>query len=168
MFEALRDEDWLVQRARLITSADKIFGIPVGHIAGRLFESISPKGQAIGVLDWGMFMQKHRGNTWDAQQERLNLTFTLYDLDGDGMLSLADAISLSSEVVRLEKIYGEDSNSIGVCEEMRWLYGLIANAADGGRDGGRLDLQVFKQLRPDPSLMAAMSKCLDALARVGR
>lgn len=168
VFEALRDEDWLVQRARLITSADKIFGIPVGHIAGRLFESISPKGQAIGVLDWGMFMQKHRGNTWDAQQERLNLTFTLYDLDGDGMLSLADAISLSSEVVRLEKIYGEDSNSIGVCEEMRWLYGLIANAADGGRDGGRLDLQVFKQLRPDPSLMAAMSKCLDALARVGR
>lgn len=166
VFEALRDEDWLVQRARLITSADKIFGIPVGHIAGRLFESISPKGQAIGVLDWGMFMQKHRGNSWDAQQERLNLTFTLYDLDGDGMLSLADAISLSSEVVRLEKIYGEDSNSIAVCEEMRWLYGLIANAADGGRDGGRLDLQVFKQLRPDPALMAAMSKCLDALARV--
>lgn len=80
--------------------------------------------------------------------------------------SLADAISLSSEVVRLEKIYGEDSNSIAVCEEMRWLYGLIANAADGGRDGGRLDLQVFKQLRPDPALMAAMSKCLDALARV--
>eukprot|EP00435_Cladocopium_sp_Y103_P072765 s13_g41.t1 len=130
VFEALRDEDWLVQRARLITSADRIFGIPVGHIAGRLFESISPKGQPIGVLDWGMFMQKHRGNSWDAQQERLNLTFTLYDLDGDGMLSLADAISLSSEVVRLEKIYGKESNSIGVCEEMRWLYGLIANAAD--------------------------------------
>ena len=24
----------------------------------------------------------------------------------------------------------QDSNSIAVCEEMRWLYGLIANAAD--------------------------------------
>lgn len=46
---------------------------------------------------------------------------------------------------------------------MRWLYGLIANAADGGRDGGRLDLQVFKQLRPTPSLMQAMLKCLDSL-----
>jgi len=165
VFEALRDEDWLVQRARLITSADKIFGIPVGYIAGRLFESVSPKGQPVGVLDWGMFLQRHRGDSWDAQQERLNLTFTLYDLDGDGMLSLADAISLSSEVVRLEKIYGEESSSIHVCEEMRWLYGLIANAADGGRDGGRLDLQVFKQLRPDPSIMQAMLKCLDNLAK---
>ena len=51
-----------------------------------------------------------------------------------------------------------------MCEEMRWLYGLIANAADGGKNGGRLDLQVFKQLRPTPSIMQAMLKCLDALA----
>ena len=31
------------------------------------------------------------------RQERIHLTFALYDLDGDGMLSLADAISLSRE-----------------------------------------------------------------------
>ena len=26
VFEALRDEDWLIQRSRLITSADKLLG----------------------------------------------------------------------------------------------------------------------------------------------
>ncbi|CAJ1430158.1 unnamed protein product, partial [Effrenium voratum] len=107
VFEALRDEDWLIQRARLVASADKIFGIPVGHIAGRLFEAVSPKNQPVGVLDWAQFLERHRSKTWDAQQERIHLTFSLYDLDGDGTLSLADAISLSSEVVRLELIYGQ-------------------------------------------------------------
>eukprot|EP00913_Durusdinium_trenchii_P003647 g3374.t1 len=81
-------------------------------------------------LDWAQFLQRHRGPSWDAKQERIHLTFSLYDLDGDGMLSLADAISLSTEVVRLEKIYGEESAAIPVCEEMRWLYGFIANAAE--------------------------------------
>ncbi|CAK9019228.1 unnamed protein product [Durusdinium trenchii] len=168
VFEAFRDEDWLIQRSRLITSADKIFGIPVGHIAGRLFECVSPRHQPVGVLDWAQFLQRHRGPSWDAKQERIHLTFSLYDLDGDGMLSLADAISLSTEVVRLEKIYGEESAAIPVCEEMRWLYGFIANAADGGRDGGKLDLQVFKQLRPEPSIMQAMLERLDELATVER
>ncbi|CAE7226782.1 unnamed protein product [Symbiodinium microadriaticum] len=130
VFEALRDEDWLIQRARLVVSAHKIFGIPVGDIAGRLFEAVSPKGSPVGILEWAQFLERYRNGDWYSLQERIHLTFALYDLDGDGMLSLADAISLSREVERLELIYGKD----------------------GGHDGGQLDLQVFKQLRPNPSL----------------
>jgi len=165
VFEALRDEDWLIQRARLVVSAHKIFGIPVGDIAGRLFEAVSPKGSPVGILEWAQFLERYRNGDWYSLQERIHLTFALYDLDGDGMLSLADAISLSREVERLELIYGKESSAMPVCEEMRWLYGLIANAADGGHDGGRLDLQVFKQLRPNPSLTQVMLSCMDAMAQ---
>lgn len=165
VFEALRDEDWLIQRARLVVSAHKIFGIPVGDIAGRLFEAVSPKGSPVGILEWAQFLERYRNGDWYSLQERIHLTFALYDLDGDGMLSLADAISLSREVERLELIYGKESSAMPVCEEMRWLYGLIANAADGGHDGGQLDLQVFKQLRPNPSLTQVMLSCMDAMAQ---
>ncbi|CAE7365550.1 MCTP1 [Symbiodinium natans] len=104
VFEALRDEDWLIQRARLVASADKIFGIPVGDIAGRLFEAVSPRMAPVGILEWAQFLERYRNGDWDSSQERIHLTFALYDLDGDGVLSLADAISLSREVERLELI----------------------------------------------------------------
>ena len=55
--------------------------------------------------DWGMFLQKHRGNSWDAQQERLQLTFTLYDLDGDGMLRLGKVFALLFFVVSIDNQY---------------------------------------------------------------
>ncbi|OLQ14425.1 hypothetical protein AK812_SmicGene1449 [Symbiodinium microadriaticum] len=102
--------------------------VPVWH--RRLFEAVSPKGSPVGILEWAQFLERYRNGDWYSLQERIHLTFALYDLDGDGMLSLADAISLSREVERLELIYGKD----------------------GGHDGGQLDLQVFKQLRPNPSL----------------
>jgi len=59
----------------------------------------------------------------------------------------------------------DESRQKPVCEEMRWLYGLVANNLDGaGVSSSNLDVHKFKQLRPEPELGKELLMRLDVLA----
>eukprot|EP00931_Biecheleriopsis_adriatica_P019967 TRINITY_DN13465_c0_g1_i1.p1 TRINITY_DN13465_c0_g1~~TRINITY_DN13465_c0_g1_i1.p1 ORF type:complete len:1234 (+),score=274.20 TRINITY_DN13465_c0_g1_i1:132-3833(+) len=164
VFEALCDEDRLIRRGRFVASADRLFGVPVGRLTAKFFDAVSPKNMPIGVLDWSQQMEQFRGEGWEQSQARVALAFELYDLDGDGILSVQDAVGLSREVDRLKQMYGDESEQKPVCEEMRWLYGLVANTTDGTGQGSTLDLHAFKQVRPDPLLTKELMQRLNILA----
>ncbi|CAE8604776.1 unnamed protein product, partial [Polarella glacialis] len=85
---------------------------------------------------------------------RSALAFNIYDLDGDGIISMSDAVSLSKEESRLALMYGDDAQSKPVCQEMRWLYGIIANTMDS--NGAGLDLHMFQQACPESQLGAEL------------
>eukprot|EP00930_Biecheleria_cincta_P029450 TRINITY_DN20498_c0_g1_i1.p1 TRINITY_DN20498_c0_g1~~TRINITY_DN20498_c0_g1_i1.p1 ORF type:complete len:1320 (+),score=255.60 TRINITY_DN20498_c0_g1_i1:391-4350(+) len=163
VFEALCDDDYLIRRPHFISESIRLFGVPVGRIAGRFFDVMSSKAQLIGVREWGQIMERYRGDDYDTRMERVSLAFLLYDLDGDGYIDVQDGVDLSMEVDRLTMM-GDECASEPVCEEMRWLYGLVANTTSASGSDAKLDLHLFKQLRPQPAITQELMKNLDKMA----
>lgn len=163
VFEALCDDDRLIRRPHFISESIRLFGVPVGRIAGRFFDLMSAKAQPIGVREWGQIMERYRGDDYDTCMERVGLAFLLYDLDGDGYIDVQDGVDLSHEVDRLTMM-GDECASEPVCEEMRWLYGLVANTTSASGADAKLDLHLFKQLRPQPMISRELMKNLDIMA----
>mmetsp|Transcript_81307 Transcript_81307/g.143443 ORF Transcript_81307/g.143443 Transcript_81307/m.143443 type:complete len:1377 (-) Transcript_81307:92-4222(-) len=180
------DEGQMVTVIDLVPQSDNsIIVTAVGDLTFRVSRAWMPRGyngvqvgiadvQQVKVFDWVRLIERYRGSDWDTKLERIELAFNLYDLDGDGFLSVQDAVGLSREVDRLTQMFptmfDEDENKQSpnlkpICEEMRWLYGLVANTTDGtGVSTSNLDVHRFKQLRPEPELGQELEKRLNILA----
>lgn len=175
IFTALADEERVIRRGNFLSSAQKLLGVYSGRLAGRLYDILDyRKSGAISVLNWSFAVDRYRGDDWCADQNRVALAFSLYDFDGDGVISIQDAIALAQEVDRLHSMYGDQSLNNPICIEMRWLYGLVASTDSAGT----LDLPVFKQAlqrvgsataeeRSEPMIGKELVKHLNELAESG-
>lgn len=173
-FEALCDHDHLLRRDALIRAAKKLLGVPSGMLAGRLFDLLDAEGRGeVGVLTWGVVLERfHAGHNAENNYQKVALAFTLYDLDGDGVIGTEDAGRLAQEVERLEAVPAKPEPEAGVadlCEEMRFIYGLIAdrmsaNQVFGGGGSLILDLWMFHQMKPHPVLADVLLERLNRLA----
>merc|ERR1712187_1075638 len=84
---------------------------------------------------------------------KVAIAFSIYDLDGDGAITVRDAVLLAREVDRLSSVSEHKPNRFleELCEEMRWLYGFVADQTDTGHaQGASIDLWMFSQVRRRP------------------
>jgi len=167
-FEAVCDtEDLCIRRARLVEAAERILGVPCSHLAGRLFEVLDVHGTGVvGICAWTTAFERLCSGTLD---QKVAFAFELYDLDGDGVIAVDDALELVREVERLAG--GSTESIIGtlepLCEEMRWIYNLVADRTnDTSNDHNTIvDVFLLKQVRPQLSVVTVLMRQLELLSR---
>merc|ERR1719345_498303 len=100
----------------------------------------------------------------------MQLAFQLYDIDGDGIINVEDALNLIREEEALIDAVGkatEDPQGHALCEEMKWVYNLVADGSDdvmSSNDKKTHDCWWFQQVRPKPEIIGVLLKNLHALA----
>lgn len=152
VFEALMDKNtFLIHRELLIKAAEKLFSVSCSALASRLFDVVSREAKPVSVLDWALRIDQYCGEGWELEREHLRLSFALYDFDGDGVISMQDAVAMAREVDRLQP-QPELEQHNEICEEMRFLYVGVASADQGRSRDLQLDDFNFQQVCPSPKL----------------
>lgn len=168
-FDALCDPDMKIRPNGLVSVAPQCFGVPSPLLAKRVFSIFDVHGRGeIGLLAWAAALDRYFGCAWERSQQRVLFSFLVYDLDGDGLISIQDAVTMAGEVERLAGVLGHppEGPSEPVCEEMRFLYGKVADATDPcGGDVLRLDLFLFNQIRHSPIVYELVQGALQELGR---
>jgi len=167
-FEALCGPELEIRRSPFVAITTRLFGIPCGLLSGRLFDMASQgrRSSALGVLAWAQLWDRYHGRAKHQTQARGSLAFDLYDLDGDGVIGVCDAMTLAKEVERLAVVLGfpPENPSDAICEEMQYVYSLIAENTDSTTSSGVIcDLFLFMQVRPHPVVADLLLNRLDAL-----
>jgi len=191
-FEALCDQDLRIRRANMVKGAQKIFGLPCGLLAARFFELFDADDKnLVNILSWTQVIERLRTGNWS---QRVTLAFQLYDLDGDGVIAVEDAMNLVREEERLvegfareeafkEKIkeghvpaqrkhsedrHDSEENLPELCEEMKWLYNFVADGSNDVAHTNRiLDVWLFQQVRPRPVVVDVLLRQLQLLIDEG-
>lgn len=169
-FEVLCDADYRLRRPAFEAAAQELFGgMPCSMLASRFFDVVSQGGEDIGLHAWVIMLDRFFGPVWERGQQRVAISFALYDVDGDGVITILDAVHLAGEVERLAGVLGHppEGPSTPICEEMRMLYGKVADSTD--LCGGQmltLDLFFFNQLCPHPMIYAALQEGLEHIGRI--
>lgn len=168
-FEGLCDHDGLIRRSSIIDASTRLFlGMPCGLLAGRFYDLIDVENTgAVSLLTWAHFLKGHKGPGWWAKHKRDTLAFSLYDFDNDGVIGVADAHVLTTEVERLVNMTGslQEAEARPLCTEMMWLYGFVADMTDSDDSHKRiLDSFMFSQLRENPVVVDTLMQGLDNVA----
>lgn len=168
-FEALCDQDFLLRRPAFEAAALQLLGMPTTLLASRFFDILDKESKReITLRQWVIMLDRFFGPSWEPSQQRVALSFQVYDLDGDGIVSIRDAVILAGEVERLAGILGHppEGPSTPICEEMRLLYGKVAETTD--LTSGQtvlLDAFCFKGMQPKPVMYDSL---LEGLRQIGR
>lgn len=167
VFDALRGSNFRIRREQMVANAELLFGIPCGRLSGRFYELVDADGQAdIGVRELAVMLDRYRGRGKTSSAQRVMLAFGLYDLDGDGVITMHDAIGLAQEVEQIRVALGDVTEGpfYPICEEMRWLCLTVANLLEGNG----VDSYVFKQLLPEPVIASYLLPRLEKLGQQKR
>jgi len=166
-FEALCGQDFRLRRPAFTDDPMRVVAVPSALLAGRLFDVMDfEKRGEIGVREWVSMIDRWFGRVWRQAGQRSTLGFTMYDLDADGAIGVQDAISLAREVDRLSAVMGPSitPRASAICEEMRRLYGKIADETDTCDDRGvQFDTFRFNQLMPRCVIIDAIRGCIEDL-----
>jgi len=169
-FEALCDPDRRLRRKPMAAAAQQLLGLPSYMLAGRFFDVVDADhcGE-VGLHTWVVTLDRFFGHIWEQGQQRSSLSFAMYDLDGDGVISVQDAVHMAGEVERLAGVLGHPAEgpSLPICEEMRLLYGKVADSTDTcSNKGSTLDLFLFNQVLTHPVIHDTLREGLECIGRV--
>mmetsp|Transcript_25054 Transcript_25054/g.72070 ORF Transcript_25054/g.72070 Transcript_25054/m.72070 type:complete len:1187 (+) Transcript_25054:37-3597(+) len=166
-YEALSEADRRLRRKVFIENPMRVVGAPSPMLAGKLFDIIDTDGGGdISVREWVTMIDRWFRPMSGQDSRASAFGFMLYDLDGDGSIGVQDAVGLSREVDRLTAVLGQsmEPTALALCEEMRELYGRIADETDScDLRGVQLDPFRFSQLKSKPVIVDAIRTCLETL-----
>jgi len=182
-FTALCATDRWIHRDVLTQNAVKVFGVPSALLAARWFDIMVECGSnpdAVGIRTWATMVEliSHGSN-----DQTLKLAFQLYDLDGDGTISIDDALNLIREEefllehvrrpvedarqvpVKARDEGNEDQRGARLCEELKWVYTWVAAGSDDVRSAKHkaLDMWRFHQELPNPEIIRVLLESLMVL-----
>jgi Ca2+-binding EF-hand superfamily protein len=167
-FATLCSQDRFIHKDVFAKSAEKVFGLPCLLLADRFFDMLDTIGGhtgTVGIRSWATMMEHlSRGN----RDQTMQIAFQLYDIDGDGIIDVGDALNLVREEEALRDAVdqlSEESPGSNLCEEMKWVYNLVADGSDDVEVNSNKthNFWWFRQVRPEPAIIEILLKNLRAL-----
>jgi len=165
-FNLLCDERKQISQTATAQRAEQIFGFRCIRLAGRFHELVDFDGSgSLGVSEWVRTRERLFHASWNMKME---FAFSLYDIDGDGLISVDDAVEIRRELQRLAdlKRCKIEELQAPLCMEMRWLYDYILEESWLNNLKG-LTLGAFRQMHPNPVIFNTLIENLDQLGKKG-
>jgi Ca2+-binding EF-hand superfamily protein len=169
-FDIFCGHDRLIHKIPFRSKAEKLFELPCNLLADRFFDLVDEiemgdKSGTLCIRSWAMMLERLSHGNWHQKTE---IAFKLYDIDGDGVISVEDALNLVREEGALSELaqqLPQDSLGTSLFHEMNWVYNSVADSTnDVEADKNKIhDFWWFKQVRPEPSIINVVLKRLKAL-----
>jgi len=163
-FGILSDETKTISQTGLAQRAEQIFGFRCIKLTQRFHELVDQDGSGrLGVSEWVRTRERLANASWNMKME---FAFSLYDFDGDGLISVDDAVEIRRELQRLAdlKRCKIEELQAPLCVEMRWLYDFVLEESWLNSYPG-LELGTFRQMTPNPVIFSALQENLDVLGK---